>query len=424
MKASLDVEAKVTGGTYTINSNAHLSREIAQREARENFREMVSKAVMKIQTETRKLTTRRVTTDSTETNLHEFNNTASPLPQVAKYFYVNQVEKGQVFSHGLRLMLDILIPSPASLFLELEERKSKQASGLEEPKRPNLSPSDFDPEIFPGYEGDNSYRELWEFLMETYEISEFPEPPPDMKPPYPDQYTGTLYKDQSDTIDVPAGYRAVNLYVNDANVVDDFWDAAVADKVRMVLYYGNSNVEQNLQDETTGPLYLGVNGPTTLKFTATGHHIKDGDSWIRGRVSFEPIKQDYTTWQEDAFATIMAKFEVDMAEYERLLAEHNMRFREERKLMHPFTAEEHIRTQMKQASIFMMCDDFGDEVMNMKAEPCGYPTVFRGKAKEATSRWYFFDRAFDWTQAGRLCAGANPMFAGDGRRCSKISSDG
>jgi len=44
----------------------------------------------------------------------------------------------------------------------------------------------------------------------------------------------------------------------------------------------------------------------------------------------------------------------------------------------------------------MMCDDLNDNVMNMKTEPCGLPTFNRKASQEATGRWYFFDRAFDW----------------------------
>ena len=407
VKASLDVEAKVTGaytgGTYTITSNAHLSREVAQREGREHFREMVSKAVMKIQSETRKLSTRRVTTESTEVNKHVFDNSDGDTGALAKYFYVNQVKKGQVFSHGLRLMLDILIPSPAALFHELEDRKSKQASGLDEPKRPNLSPSDFDPNVFPGYdgkgpEGTRTYRNLWEHLMEIYEISDFPEPPPDMMPSRGPIATGGMVGGESKSISIPAGYRATKVSYADSWIEKEKGVTGQGNKLRMFMSAQGKQITKYNKDSYASPASIDVNATGSLKITVSGHWMSDR-SYMSGMVHLEPIQYDYQAWQEEAYATVMAKYESDMEEYQRLLAEHNMRFREERKLMPPFVAEEHIRTQMKQASIFMMCDDFGDEVMNMKTEPCGYPTMFREKSKTATNRWYFFDRAFDWKQA-------------------------
>ncbi len=399
MSQSLDVQAKINGGKYSVDTNASLSRDVAQREAREKFREMVTKAVQKIQTETRQLRSRRVTTEATEENEHTFDNRESDDPKVAKYFYVSQEKRGQVFSHGLRLMLDVLVPSPAALYKELEARKIKEGSDLKEPKKPNLSPSDFDPKVFPDWninsEGKN-YQSLWEYLLKTYDISDLPVPP-EQRPAIPPAVTDPYFKKTAPgTLTVPEGYRAIKLEFAGGHANRSNFSFGIGNAT-MELFVGSAMIWRKwINEETSAPANMNDQGTLNIR---TNHTATENDAFIKGRVHFQALPVDYSEWQKEAHATIMAKYEEDLAEYKRLLEEQSLRKQEERDLMHPFTAEEHMRTQMKQAAIFMMCDDFRDEVMNMCTEPCGYPTFFREAAQEATSRWYFFDRAFDWRQA-------------------------
>jgi len=397
ISTNLDVDAKVTGktanGTYTVDSSASLSRDTSQREAREKFREMVTKSVQKIQTENRKLKTTRVTTESTETNEHTFDNKENAEHQIAKYFYVSQEKKAQVFSHGQRLMLDILIPSPAANYLALEEKKAKTDSGLEVPKRPDLVPSDIAPnqsDKFPKWEEENkTYRSLWEHIMQEFEITDLPEPPPDEKPSRGAIPITNMAPGGRKIVSIPLGYKAVEMFVDSGSVSGP----RASSRVGLGVFDRAAYLRKDGKKETN-PIPVNVNGPKEI--TIAGIAQRYGKGTVNGHITLTPIKYDYSNWQEEVHAAIMSKFEADLAEYNRKLAEHNMSFKEERKLMPPFAAEEHMRTQIKQAAIFMMCDDIDDNVMNMKTEPCGYPTFYRKASHEATKRWYFFDRAFDW----------------------------
>lgn len=67
-----------------------------------------------------KLSSRRVTTREEEKNIHTFENAGGDSHIVAKYFYVSKEVEGQVYSHGLRTTVELLIPSPAALYEHLQ----------------------------------------------------------------------------------------------------------------------------------------------------------------------------------------------------------------------------------------------------------------------------------------------------------------
>ena len=170
MAAKLDVTAEVTGGSYKVTTAASLSMAVAQKEARETFREAVNKAVSKIQVNSRKTQSLKVRTESVETNKHSYDNETTH-PFVSKYFYVTQVKKGQVFSHGLRGTVELLIPSPAMLYEHLEKLKSERGFGLKKPKHPCLDPAKIKPEEHVG-------------MIVKYDLPDLPAPPPKPAPQY------------------------------------------------------------------------------------------------------------------------------------------------------------------------------------------------------------------------------------------------
>ncbi len=407
-KAHLDVDAtlsgKIYGQKYTINTKAGLSKESAYREAREEAREAVDKATLKIQVQTRSLRTRSVSTTTTETNKHKFQNTTA-MAAVSKYFWVTQEKRGQLFGHGPAVTVELFIPSPAMLFLAMEKQKRKRGEPVgppEAPKKPSmkiglsgttrdLQPSDITPATYIA-------------IAAEYGVTGYDSPPP--TPSVGNSQTigvqGTA-KDGTAAITIPAGYTATRMDFASEDVkwrVSGNWISFKfgGREVKYIVGTGASPGTVNLSERNSGQAIISK-GSVTLGKSSIGVTLM--------LTPDPPVEPDRTAWQASIYTLIMAKYEADLkeyqnklADYEAALAAYNEKMDEKIKGRHPFACEEIMRTEMKRSAIFMLCGEFDwPGVMNMKAEPCGLPWPDRQKAETATKEWYFFDRAFDWNRA-------------------------
>lgn len=385
MQASLDVEAKFNGGNYSVNTNASASRDVAEQSAREKFKEIVTKAKESIETESRSLRTRRVSTGTSEVNTH--TQTAGETAVVAKYFHVSDKKQGQVYSHGLHLVMDIIVASPALRFNELRRRKASAAFKLKAPRKPNVTLENIDPAKHSSY-------------IEVYELTDAPSPPSSSP-------VETLYEEyegntgQIINITVPAGYAATLMTrVSGSMHVQGFGK----NRGSISCSFGGGVVSlwKGPGTSTSSIISAIIDATGEVQATFIGHQAEER-SWIKIKITFTPIPIDpekLDTWKNDMITLIMESYKEEIQVYEDALAEHEMQFKDKQQEMHPFTAEEHIRTQIKQSAIHMMCEKFDDDdVVNLMAEPCGYPEINRKAATKATKRWHFFDRAFDWKRA-------------------------
>jgi hypothetical protein len=412
LKASLDVDAKLHYGkkdgpySFDLNTKGALSKEIAYREAREQVREQVEHATLKMQVQTRKLRTRTVTTEQTETNKHKFKNTTA-IAAVSKYFWVTQEKRGQLFSHGPRLHIDLLVPSPAMLFLKMEEIKRKAG----EPQGPG------DPPIAPGTEvSDRSgstfvpltpkdiKRETYVSLAAKYGVAGYDEPPPKVA----DGVAQTLgiqgtHKDGSINVTIPAGYTATKMDLTSEDVkwrVAGNWISLKfgGQEVKYIVGTGSSPGSVGMTERNSGSATISK-GSVTLGKSSIGV--------VLTLTPDPPVQPDLTPWQNSVYALIMKKYQADLekwegkqADYEAALKAYNAAQDDKIKGRHPFACEEIMRTEMKRSSIFMMCGEMNwPDVMNMDSEMCHFPWPNRTKSDVATNEWYFFDRAFDWNLA-------------------------
>lgn len=397
LKASLDVDAKLhygkSGGPYTFDLNTHgsLSQETAYREAREQVREQVEHATLKMQVQTRKLRARTVTTEQTETNKHKFKNTTA-VAAVSKYFWVTQEKRGQLFSHGPRLHIDLLVPSPAMLFSKMEEIKRKAGA----PKPPAGPPAK--PTLTPKSITRNNYVEL----MAKNEISEYDEPPPE-RPAHDPLTFSPKANAGSVSVDIPAGYTATSM-----DAVSATWTGALGPVPNgyIAFQFGGGLIRKG------GPNVSDINnaiisGSGSMSGTVSKYWATSGNSTLQIRINLTPIPVDIGPWQKSLYILIMKKYHDDLekyeekyADYEAALKAYNAEQDDKIKGRHPFACEEIMRTELKRSAIFMLCGEMNwPDVMNMDSEMCHYPWPNRTKADKATNEWYFFDRAFDWNLA-------------------------
>ena len=391
-KASLDVDAKLKYGSdkgpysFELNTAGSLSKESAYREARESAREQVEKATLKIQVQTRRLRSRTVATQSSETNKHKFKNTTA-MAAVAKYFWVTLEKRGQLFSYGPRLTIDMLVPSPAMLFRKMEEIKRKRGEPTgpgDPPAKPSLKPTDIT-------------RETYVTLATQYGITGYDSPPATAGI----QMLGIqgTAEEGSVQVTIPTGYMATKMELTSEGVkwrISGNW---------ISLKFGGQEIKY-----TVGS---GASSPATIAEANSGQAVisKGGAAWKTSSIgvvlTLTPNAVDLSPWQQSIYALIMKKYADDLeayeakrADYEAALAAYNEKMDDAIKGRHPFACEELMRTELKRSAIFMMCGEFDwPGVMNMDSDMCHFPWPNRPKADKATNEWYFFDRAFDWNLA-------------------------
>ncbi|HEX8625480.1 MAG TPA: hypothetical protein VF782_10415 [Allosphingosinicella sp.] len=390
--ASLDVDAKLSGKAfgqqYELKTSASLSRESSYREAREQARETVERAALKMQVQTRKLRTRTVTTTTAERNKHKFKNDTARA-SVQKYFWVTQVKRGQLFSHGPRITLDLLAPSPSLLFQHMEKAKRDRGFTLDEPIEPAK----------PALEVKDITRDNYLAIASQYGLSGYDSPPPQRDVDY---VHVTVRRDEgSKGVTIPPGYTATAMDM----LAQLLKKRAPVGFARIRLIFGGGSVEQTRSPD-------GSISNTALNERNSGSATIDApnatdDSYITARITLTPDSVDLTPWQKGFHAILMTKYEDRLEKYKVDLDAYN----EARRLYdekydakitgrHPFACEEIMRTELKRLAIFMLCGEFDwPDVMNMNAQPCGGPWPNRKAADKATNEWYFFDSAFDWNLA-------------------------
>lgn len=395
-KANLNVDAKLGSAAsgYQIDTNASLSKDSAYREAREQAREDVSKATLKIQVQTRKLRTRSVSNETTETNKHKFKNSTA-LPAVAKYFWVTQEKRGQLFSYGPRVTVDLLVPSPAMLFQKMEDIKRASGFTLKEPKP-------FDIKVNEITKGN------YEQLGAEYGVVDLPVPPEkpanqleqvvvnadfdtDRKQPSGSMNYITIASRPGFFISAfGIGGNLSYTEVFKARMSNMTFEIAGADVWRS---YNKHDVLKDKRDQSD-PVH--IIGPAPLIIRVT--NVDKLSTTLN--IVWSAEDPDLTEWRRTVLAKILEKYEAALADYKEALRAYNEAYEDKIKGRHPFACEEIMRTELKRSAIFLMCGEFDwSDVMNMDSELCHFPWPNRRKADKATNEWYFFDRAFDWNLA-------------------------
>lgn len=100
--------------TANYNTTSGSSTQQSNQASSSYAREVTSKAVQRVQTQT--LTSRTVTTLQvvTETDRHGFNNTKGTDDVVGVYRFVDKIYDAQIVNYGKRLMLEFIVPEPAA----------------------------------------------------------------------------------------------------------------------------------------------------------------------------------------------------------------------------------------------------------------------------------------------------------------------
>jgi hypothetical protein len=135
-KAGVSVDAKY-GPFVEVKANAdfstHSSSEESTKQATEFSKDVVARSVSKV---TERVLQRRSTTTVSEFEekySHGFDNTTGTGNISGVYQWVDKVSQAQVYNYGKRMLFDILVPEPATMFFYAKSSKKGGGEPLEEP---------------------------------------------------------------------------------------------------------------------------------------------------------------------------------------------------------------------------------------------------------------------------------------------------
>lgn len=127
--SSMPVVATITAGMSFARSQTD------QNKAAATFsREVMDKAVKRVQTRASEQRSTTKLFETEETNTHEFANTAGNGNVSGIYRWLDKEYRAQLYNYGKRLMFEFILPEPAAFFVEARLRAFE--SQLEVPKPP------------------------------------------------------------------------------------------------------------------------------------------------------------------------------------------------------------------------------------------------------------------------------------------------
>lgn len=391
MDASMSASYGKEGAAYHLQLDAGISKVDSQREAREQFKETVDKAVSKVQSEARNLTSRRVTTEEKEVNTHSFKN-KTPDHSVGKYFYVSKIVEGQVFGHGKRVQVELMIPTPAALYEHLEYKKMMKGFTKTPPKPIPKLPTN----ILVG--------DLDQYKLE-YGIEAFP-PVPVVPLPQVTIETYEAWPEDEETasgnaslVNVPAGYYGKQIrFLNDTDFDQERKDRSS----QIAVTFGGGSIWRRWdeqRDYVASPGSQEVSGLINQQIASNPVVSYENMQHYKTAVQYdwEPLPVDLLPWKTQVWYLLKGAYKKQQEEFEGELQAYIAKYKENQMGRHPFADKEIMMAEIKRAAIYMMCENFERHgVMNMKSEPCGMPEINRPLAGEKTWDWYFWERAFDW----------------------------
>lgn len=408
------------GESITITPHANVTGDWAKSEsrniARNYSRDLVSRAVTKLEEKTKKQQVNKTLREVEERNRHSIkNDDAGAHHRAGFYFWVNRISHAQVMNYGRHLMFDLVLPEPAVIWRELYRRKMDKDKKAEAPQKPEVVLA----AIEPGTYGD---------LLALHGIAESEGlEPPDPQVAVEMAFSHNLGTPENKTTqgfsshefrspDLPELYEATSLNYNircsvghpkSTGGLKD--QAAVSVSVAGHKLFDNQMYEwptsgQSNQEWETPPgsqlalggergsLSVAVAGFSSLAVAITGSIT----------IFAQPSSELMDRWRLSVFNTIMADYRRKLEAYESAQEADASLF--SIKGRNPFLNREIERNELKRHVIAaLMCSYFpGMAAVYGRAAPCGYPAIDFAAMERNAPVIQFFEQLFEWEYVNYL----------------------
>jgi|GEM_PF-1413464 len=380
LSASLDVSYKQ-------------SKKDARKIVQDESKNIISSAIERVEKKVRTLSSTRMINEIEEKNTHTFDGAGFSDHENGIYFFVNKESKAQVYSYGVREMIDFYVPDPSLRLKSLLEKEFE----LEKPEKPCLNIEDINPEDYLKYIQCYGFTDLEKLADLETEISI----PFDGGTGSPKQHIGDWglrwygSGGGSDTapLVVPDGYEAVEMSTSfggaSFNGHDLYGSMSVTVSNSSLLHYAKPEFGTT---RSTIPL-KNLEGTHTI----TVNHLNLTSYSLKLIVKFRLKSEIIQKWQIDVYNRIMDKYNKELEAYNRALEEFN-RNKQSKFNQNPFMLSETIKEQLKHSALeYITCQFFdAKNGMRNRVKPCGLPQMDIPETEEFAKQVRFWEQALEW----------------------------
>ena len=413
----VNVDAGVTatlkyGDSVTITPHANVVANFSKSEseniARSYAKDVVDRAVSKVQEKVRKVTISKIINEIEEKNSHSIDNTQPGADHRAGiYYWVNKVSHAQVYNYGRHMMFDVIVPEPAAIFKKLYALKLQSDKNAKAPEKPAITPQSIQRNTYGGL--------LNQYAIATTDEIEPPDPTVCVQIAFSqnvsetDPDKTTAFSSNEFKADIPKGYKAsfmdYDIRVSTAHpggtgpddevaVTVNVGDACLLTKWMNEFAQGGGQQNQNwvspqhhlAMKGEEGSVTVAVAGFSTLALSLTGSMS----------ITCELTQEAFEKWQAQIYNLVMA-------DYNRKLDAYNSSDNHDDQLFqikgrNPFLNREIERNEFKRNIIaILMCNYFnGIGSMMERVSPCGYPEINFEKLAQDAPVIQFFEQVFEW----------------------------
>lgn len=414
-KINLDAGVTATlkyGESITVTPHANVTANWAKSEsrnlARSHAKDVVDRAVTKLQEKTRRLQISKTIREIEEHNKHSIkNDDAGAVHRAGLYYWVNKITHAQVMNYGRHMMFDMIVPEPAAIFRALYTKKMAADDERKEPQKPNITPDIVQRGNYGQLLAENG-------IATTEELQ-----PPDEKAAVQWGFSHNLGEpEKGDAVgfssheykspEIPAGYRAKSISYDVRCSTGHPKSTDPRDEVAVSVHVADTCIFTNTMNE-----YSGGGGQSNKNWSATGSKNMKGEQGVVTAavagfsslalslsgtltITAELTTEAFQKWQFQIFNTIMG-------EYARKLETYNM-VKEARSGLfeirgrNPFLNREIERNELKRHIVAaLMCNYFnGLGSMMEHVAPCGFPEIDFAKLEKDAPIIQFFEQVFEW----------------------------
>ena len=403
---SLDAGATYTYGkeggpmvfTAEINASSHTAKKDARKLVQDKSKQVIEKAISRIEKRVRTLSTQKMINETEEKNKHVFGGEFGATEDMSRqFYYVNQLRKAQVFSYGMRQMIDIILPDPAAHFVGLLEIPfNANNPGVFDLEKPNCA---------------KITRDSYLNLANAYGILNVPKPDPQpsdtsMSIPISMTVGKNGNKTYSVPVTIPNNYIATEMSILDCSVTMHKRNAQ-HHRVNVKLDSGMVEISRgDNSDENYHTCSSSINVTGSSNFTITTLKLRDFNLTIVLKLKAKSV--DLSEWKQDVCILLNDAYEKKQKEYKQALEDYKKakidheekqkELRREKYNQHPFVMSQIIKEQLQQAVIsYITCQFFdSNNAMKSKVKPCGFPQMNIREAKKEGDFVRFFENAFEW----------------------------
>lgn len=389
------------------------SREESKNVSASYAKEVVESAAEKIRESTREKRTVTVVTETTETNSHILDNTASPGHTVGIYRWIDKVYTAQVRSHDFRMLYEFIIPEPAAYYIYSNLTNPKQQFLLTEPEIP-VSPDNRHP-LTPADIDEYNYLSL----AQKYGIRDITAPPSKeivLTKSYAKKLTADENYRHITTLDfaLPEGYSP--RMILGAGILDPGPEQKA---LNLILSIGNENIFGNglsFQNGTHNNQFTisaaldfdqvpSARPATPLDKMAVSMFVYHADSISMVLELHCLRRQDmFIKWQTDMYEKIMAAYYEMKADYDEKLRA--LEYSQGIVITgnNPLRNEDIQKTELKKHCISFMTMSYLDKynsiihILGDALSGEGTPEINFEMADKTAMEIQFFEQAFEWPQ--------------------------